>query len=470
MLRLRSHIFTHTVLNASHCTLPAVPSGLSALHTLKALVLSHNDIADLGSSFPHLPELNTLVLSHNQLRSLPATLPTSLPRLKKLSLGHNRLTCDGLPDFSVCSHLREVRLSGNTSIHHLPTHVSQWGRGVDGGAPGLVLLDVSECGIDHWDGMRSLCKEDSTANTERHGLVNLCAKGNGISSPEDAYHERLREWIPSLRILDNVRLDVPKTATSPALEVQPPKKVSETSSAPPSSTPSLPRSRNPGKSNTDSNIMDSASHSKHSVSQRTPKRKAAATEVNASSSPLSTVPDDGSHVPKKVRKRSGRGPKKRDVKVREHAMESVPAEVLPSNADSMRGDDNNQRFQSAKLSASDEAPAIRHKKTRRKKSTKKIEMDMETAPTRSKVLSNPAKEVRERASPLVESQKDKTVTATATAARPPPSSPPSSPPPSAQAPSGVVQVVQVQRPRAPTSPSASASALLGRRQDDLHGW
>ena len=154
--------------------------------------------------------------------------------------------------------------------------------------------------------------------------------------------------------------------------------------------------------------------------------------------------------------------------MREHAMESVPAEVLPSNADSMRGDDNNQRFQSAKLSASDEAPAIRHKKTRRKKSTKKIEMDMETAPTRSKVLSNPAKEVRERASPLVESQKDKT--AAATAARPPPSSPPSSPPPSAQAPSGVVQVVQVQRPRAPTSPSASASALLGRRQDDLHGW
>ena len=439
-----------------------MPSGLSALHALKALVLSHNDITDLGSSFPHLPELNTLVLSHNQLRSLPATLPTSLPRLKKLSLGHNRLTCDGLPDFSVCSHLREVRLSGNTSIHHLPTHVSQWGRGVDGGAPGLVLLDVGECGIDHWDGMRSLCKEDSTANTERHGLVNLCAKGNGISSLEDAYHERLREWIPSLRILDNVRLDVPKTATSPAFEVQPPKVDSETSSTPPSSTPSLPRARNPGKSNTDSIVMDSATHSKHSISQRTPKRKAAATDVNASSSPLSTVPDVDLHVSKKVRKRSGRGPKKRDVKVREHATESVPAEVLPSDADSMRSDDNNQRFQSAQLSASDEAPAIRHKKTRRKKSAKKVEMDMDTAPTSSDVLSNPVKETQERASPLVESPKDKT----ATAVRPPPTSPP----PSAQVPSGVVQVVQVQRPRAPTSPSASASALLGRRQDDLHGW
>ena len=333
------------VLNASHCTLRAFPPALGVLSNLKALVLSHNAIAALPATFPHMPELNTLVLSHNDLKALPKTMPASVPNLKKLSLGHNALSCDGIPDFQVCSHLREVRLNGNTQLGVLPPHIAAWGRGVDGGAPGLVLLDVSDCGLQDWDAVEPLL-ERPTNDMERHGLVNLSAKGNPIAG-DRSYSSRLCEALPSLRILDNVRLHAPKATLKEPAETIP------------------------------------------------SKRK----EVEPASEPA-PLQDDG---PKKARKRSGRGPKKTKKTL------DIPA-------------------------AEPEAP--RRKKIRRKKTTKAVEMDMDMEiPPAAPVRSAEPEDAR-----------------------------------SEPAPSGVVQVVQVNKTR--TKPAASAAALLGKRQDDtaLDGW
>ena len=69
---------------------------------------------------PHLAHLNTLVLSHNKISSLPVDLPANVPSLKKLSITQNALEWkegkSPLPDFTPCSHLREIRLTGNSKL------------------------------------------------------------------------------------------------------------------------------------------------------------------------------------------------------------------------------------------------------------------------------------------------------------------------------------------------------------------
>lgn len=187
--RCTVRILSDAVFNASHCSLRSLPAGLSALSQLKALVVSHNAIAGLPQVMPHMPELNTLVLSNNALTTLPKTLPASLPALKKLSISHNQLTDGGaLPDFSVCAHLREVRLCGNKALQRLPAHIQKWGKGVDGGAPGLALLDVSDCGLDDFASIAPLLK---ASDALRRGLSNLCLKGNGVAAEEE-YQDKVR--------------------------------------------------------------------------------------------------------------------------------------------------------------------------------------------------------------------------------------------------------------------------------------
>ena len=115
-----------------------------------------------------------------------------------------------------------------------------------------MLLDVSDCGLQDWDAVEPLL-ERPTNDMERHGLVNLSAKGNPIAG-DRSYSSRLCEALPSLRILDNVRLHAPKATLKEPAETIP------------------------------------------------SKRK----EVEPASEPA-PLQDDG---PKKARKRSGRGPKK----------------------------------------------------------------------------------------------------------------------------------------------------------------
>ncbi|KAJ1028574.1 hypothetical protein NDA16_001740 [Ustilago loliicola] len=199
------------VLTLSHCKLTSIPLSINPLRNLKALVLNNNDIQSLPKSFPHLPDLNSLILSHNELTSLPASLPASLPSLKKLSLGHNKLSgSESLPDFSLCLALREVRLNDNPELKALPSHVKSWGTGADGKtAPGLELLELKDCGLDTWDSLSTLVEADSEKEQQprlrRKGLTQLLLKGNGVTQKE-GYKERILQVHPTLRVLDNERL------------------------------------------------------------------------------------------------------------------------------------------------------------------------------------------------------------------------------------------------------------------------
>lgn len=153
------------------------------MHSLKALVLSDNALTSLPTAFPHLPELNTLVLSHNQLASLPKALPASLPSLKKLSVSHNQLGRDSaaaLPDFTVCKHLREVRLNGNADLDRLPANLAQWGCGTDSTAPGLVLLDLGGCALTSFEDIAPLLQRKKSQG--RKGLAIVSLKGCAVSS------------------------------------------------------------------------------------------------------------------------------------------------------------------------------------------------------------------------------------------------------------------------------------------------
>ncbi|SCV70409.1 BQ2448_1803 [Microbotryum intermedium] len=211
------------VLNASSCGLKQVPSVIESLVSLKALVLSHNQLAALDH-VKRLPQLNTLVVSYNSLTSLPSADLSSLAQLKKLSTSHNLLTSTSLPDLSSLTHLREVRLSHNPKLTSLPLHFIAWGhspvrekkegaadneqadstpRGV---APkqGLEVVDLGSCGFEDWFGLKELAK---------HPIVNLVLKGNKVvdelveEEGFEVYRTKLTKLLSDLKILDNVRFD-----------------------------------------------------------------------------------------------------------------------------------------------------------------------------------------------------------------------------------------------------------------------
>ena len=466
------------VLNASHCAMRQFPAGISVMHSLKALVLSHNALESLPSAFPHLPELNTLVLSHNALRKLPSTLPASLPALKKLSLSHNRLGEEGdaLPDLTVCMHLREVRLNGNEALRRLPESVATWGRGVDGRAPGLVLLDLGDCGLDSWESVAPLLR---APEGRRKGLANLSLRGNGVTM-SDGYKERVCGVHPTLRVLDNVRVaedagaegvDAPDDQAKPAKR----KAGAERAEAPKRARPAEP-------------VASDAD--------------AATSEAEAAAVPEAGA--DGTEAPeKRPRKRSGRGPKKHgkgdpgerqkaqagppeggaDARQRSRAGpppgESEPeASPGPMSGDERRRaragpppdggverrraragpppDDerlraragpppDDERLRARAGPPPDEAPSVPRsgKRTRRSKkgATQTLEMDMDEEPS-------------------VE-----TPPAPAPAEAPP--AEPSQPTPQD---TGVVRVVDVQGKRGRAPPPGLSSLLAKRPEEDLGGW
>lgn len=390
----------HTVLNASRCALRLFPPAMAGLRSLKALVLSHNHLTALPAAFPHLPELNTLVLSNNALTELPITLPSSLPSLKKLSVGHNRLTCTGLPDLRVCAHLREVRLSGNATLHALPSHLAAWGRGVDGGAPGLVLLDVSDCGLNSWEAVQPLL---AMPHQERHGLANLGAKGNRIAD-DVQYRDTLRKALPALRILDTVRL-VPKKTTTEAVAQDA------------MDTPSVPEPVLP-----EAETLPTTTKASRSLKRQRDETATVPTD------PFFALPTEAE--PKKVRKRSGRGPKRRASAPTEEASPVPTASSHVRRSPSPPTDTPSMPPEPQRPAAS--------RKTRRKKTARAVELDMDA----------PATDSTPPAAPRVRT-----------------SSP--SPPPTTHADTGVVQIVDVARP---VRRAGSAATLLGRRTDEWAGW
>ncbi|GAA6021638.1 hypothetical protein JCM10207_008093 [Rhodosporidiobolus poonsookiae] len=215
------------VLNVSHCHLTEVPPCVAKLAALKALVVSHNSLTKL-SHVANLADLNTIVVSNNALTALPSSLST-LPSLKKISAAHNQLTPSGLPDLSALSHLHELRLNDNPGLTLLPAHFGSWGKAPlplasssssavgekekergDGdkrakARQGLEILDLGNCGVASWFGLKELASQT--------GIVNLGLKGNPVAeeavreSGIDALQAKLTVLLPSLRILDNRRFD-----------------------------------------------------------------------------------------------------------------------------------------------------------------------------------------------------------------------------------------------------------------------
>ncbi|KAK0551582.1 hypothetical protein OC845_002099 [Tilletia horrida] len=208
------------VLHLTRCGLRSLPP-LASLPNLRALILSHNEIASLPASFPPLPLLNTLVLSHNKLTTLPPTLPSSCPNLSKLSLTFNELAADSLPDFTAILSLREVRLGNNPRLGKLPAHIAHWGRGTDGAGKGLNVLELNNCGLYTFDQLSALLKVDptSSSSSQKGGLAVLNLKGNGVCE-EDGYREKILSAHQHLRVLDEVRIEQEGTHASKAKRSQ----------------------------------------------------------------------------------------------------------------------------------------------------------------------------------------------------------------------------------------------------------
>lgn len=167
-----------------------LPSELSAVTSLKALVASHNQIT--SPSVTHLSTLkvlNSLILSDNQLTSLPSSL-SRLSGLKKFSVSNNKLSSASLPDFSRFTALEELRLNGNADITTIPDTL--------GHSQTLSLLELSNTGVASWEDVERL----------RHmtKLVNLGLKGTPLSEGTQ-YREKAIKTLSRLRILDNVRFD-----------------------------------------------------------------------------------------------------------------------------------------------------------------------------------------------------------------------------------------------------------------------
>ena len=182
------------------------------MSSLGALILAHNSITTLGY-VPHLAHLNTLVLSHNKISSLPVDLPANVPSLKKLSITQNALEWkegkSPLPDFTPCSHLREIRLTGNSKLGKLPAHMATWGRGEgrDKMGTGLETLEVADCGLNDWasiDAVLQMGNSDEPPR-RRRGLVNLSIKGNAVTN-KPGYRDRILAVHPTLRTLDGEKV------------------------------------------------------------------------------------------------------------------------------------------------------------------------------------------------------------------------------------------------------------------------
>lgn len=131
---------TLEVLSLTGNRLTQLPDSLARLRKLRVLFCSHNDFDHLPDVIGALPQLETvgfrankirsvsdaslpaslraLILTDNQLTSLPAGI-ASCTRLQKLMLSGNRLR--GLPqELAACEHLELLRLAAN-DLHELPS-------------------------------------------------------------------------------------------------------------------------------------------------------------------------------------------------------------------------------------------------------------------------------------------------------------------------------------------------------------
>ena len=164
------------------------------MENLQALVLNNNKILSIKDLFL-LKNLNTIVLSHNRLESLDGI--EKLKNLKKISSTNNKIAL--FPEkasvkFQWGLQLTELRLSHNL-LTSIPTSLSY--------LPILKILDLGHNVIADYSSFPVL----STMKALRH----LSLIGNPVNTKDD-YSEKIREFVPTLYVLDARRIDNRKKA------------------------------------------------------------------------------------------------------------------------------------------------------------------------------------------------------------------------------------------------------------------
>jgi hypothetical protein len=151
------------------------------------LNLSKNSISMIGA----LPiGLRVLDISCNILLDLQGC--SALKRLEKIDVSHNRI--QSFAGIEGCSALKHLYAQSNPL--QIVTHIDL--------CPHLQLLDISDCSISSWDGVRvlSLCKT----------LRQLALKGCPVSS-RPASRARVAHLVPHLTTLDGAPM--PNSTANP---------------------------------------------------------------------------------------------------------------------------------------------------------------------------------------------------------------------------------------------------------------
>ena len=175
------------------------------------LNLSKNSISIIGA----LPVgLRVLDISCNILLDLQGC--SALKRLEKMDVSHNRI--QSFAGIEGCLSLKNLYAQSNPL--QIVTHIDM--------CPHLQLVDLSDCSISSWDGVRvlSLCKS----------LRQLALKGCPVSS-RPASRARVVHLVPHLTILDGVPM--PNSAANP----RPPSPRPASPRGPPASPKNAARSR-----------------------------------------------------------------------------------------------------------------------------------------------------------------------------------------------------------------------------------
>lgn len=188
------------------------------------LNLSKNSISSIGV----LPiGLRVLDISCNILLDLQGC--SALKRLEKIDVSHNRI--QSFAGIEGCASLKLLYAQSNPL--QIVTHIDL--------CPHIQLIDLSDCSITSWDGVRvlSLCKS----------LRQLAMKGCPVSS-RPASRARIVHLVPHLTTLDGVPM--PNSASNP----RPPSPRPASPRGPPASPKQPSRSREPDAVN--GSVLDSS--------------------------------------------------------------------------------------------------------------------------------------------------------------------------------------------------------------------
>lgn len=181
------------VLSASKNKITKLPENLMNLTQLNAIIVNECRLTTLdGGLFTSLPKLNTIVASHNQLLSdsLVNFDSSMMPSLTKISLSHNLLT--KIPKFLATSQMnmmKELRLNDN-KIKHLK-------------GPLPSTLEILDLG----NNQLSSLKEILDCLQPLPKLYNLTLRGNPVYTNEENVADKVKNFLPYLRILDGDRFD-----------------------------------------------------------------------------------------------------------------------------------------------------------------------------------------------------------------------------------------------------------------------